>query len=413
MAYAGHQYGFFTMLGDGRAHVLGEIIGSDKLKYDIQLKGSGRTLYSRGGDGKATLSAMLREYLISEAFAGLNIPTTRSLALIASEDIVYREKTHYQGVLTRIASSHIRVGTFEFSAHYGGIDALKQLADYTMKRHYPSAQSYYEMFNKIIEKQAKLIAKWQSIGFVHGVMNTDNMSICGETIDYGPCAFLDKYQPNRSFSSIDYYKRYSFENQPTIAKWNLSILGECLKALFDENKFNQTLLLEKALDQFDVIYNKEWLSLMANKLGLSNMDEKDHLLIHQLLNIMEDEQLDYTNTFIYLTYYNKIKNDNFTKQWTSNENFNKWFKLWLKRIVVVNKEESNKIMIASNPKVIARNHLVEQIISDFETKQSSELLQPLLTALNNPFTYDDEKYLSLFQENIPDDMDDYVTYCGT
>ncbi len=413
MAYAGHQYGHFTMLGDGRAHLLGEILTSDGKRFDVQLKGSGRTVFSRGGDGKATLSAMLREYIMSEGFAGMGIPTTRSLALLTSDDVVYREHIHRAGLLTRIASSHIRVGTFEYAAYFGGEDAIKALALYTRDRHFPDVKNDYDMYLSIIKKQAKLIAKWQSIGFVHGVMNTDNMSICGETIDYGPCAFLDIYLPSKSFSSIDHYGRYRFEHQPVIAKWNLAKLGESMKVLFDDNPLVQSQKLVQALNQFDLILNEEWITIMSTKLGLQEASEDDQLLIHQLLRIMENEQLDYTNTFVFLTYHKSMMDKLWCEPWVANEPFQAWFQLWQQRI---KKEPWIKVyerMVNSNPKVIPRNHIVEQIIQDFETSQSSELLLPLLDALSNPFSYNNSIYLTKFQAHAPSSMIDYVTYCGT
>lgn len=285
-SYAGHQFGYFTMLGDGRAVLLGEYISKDGQRFDIQLKGSGRTPYSRGGDGKAALGPMLREYIISEGMNGLGIPTTRSLAVVTTGESVIRETELEGAVLTRIAKSHIRVGTFQFAANYGSIEDVKALADYTLNRHFKkvsnSENQYLYLLNEVIKRQAELISKWQLVGFIHGVMNTDNMVISGETIDYGPCAFMDTYDLNTVFSSIDTYGRYAYGNQPKIAAWNLARFAETLLPLLDDDTDEAVKIAEKSLSRFEILYKNNWLSGMRKKLGLFNEEDKDeHLsLIH-------------------------------------------------------------------------------------------------------------------------------------
>lgn len=271
-AYAGHQFGYFTMLGDGRAILLGEYQAKDGEKYDIQLKGSGRTPYSRCGDGKAALGPMLREYIISEGMHGLGIPTTRSLAVSVTGETVIREELLEGAVLTRIAKSHIRVGTFEYASKFLGKESVKALADYTIKRHFPTIEEsresgsyhpYHSLLQQVIKKQAMLIAKWQLVGFIHGVMNTDNMAVSGETIDYGPCAFMDRYKPDTVFSSIDTKKRYAYQNQPTIAMWNLARFSETLLPLLDPDPSKAIEFAEKEVIKFAQLYQKYWLDGMG------------------------------------------------------------------------------------------------------------------------------------------------------
>lgn len=304
-AYAGHQFGHFTILGDGRAILIGEHIDKKRERFDIQLKGSGRTPYSRGGDGRAALGPMLREYIISEAMHGLNIPTTRSLAVVTTGEGVFREAKLPGAILTRVSSSHIRVGTFQYAAKYLGEEDLQLLADYTILRHYPDIISdddrYLSFLKEVINRQAKLIAKWQLVGFIHGVMNTDNMLISGETIDYGPCAFMDAYDPETVFSSIDIHGRYAYKNQPVFASWNLARFAETLISLLDENEEIALEMANEALSNFNVLYKKYWLDGMRRKIGLFNEKPEDESLINELLGIMEKYKADYTNTFRSLT----------------------------------------------------------------------------------------------------------------
>ena len=305
MAYCGHQFGHFATLGDGRAILLGEYITPLAQRIDIQLKGSGRTTYSRGGDGKATLNAMLREYVMSEAMYGLGIPTTRSLAVIKTGEVVLRNNSKTGAMLTRTAASHLRVGTFCYAAKYGTIDDLKSLADYAIERHCPQIKEdenpYLSLLENVIEKQANLIAKWNLVGFVHGVLNTDNVTISGETIDYGPCAFMDDYALSTVFSSIDRDSRYSYGNQPTVTMWNMARFAETLLPLIDKNIDVSILIAEKAIGNFSKIYHQYWLLGMCHKIGFFHIEDGDKSLINRLLELMEEYKADYTNTFKALT----------------------------------------------------------------------------------------------------------------
>jgi len=310
-AYAGHQFGYFNMLGDGRAILLGEHITPFNQRFDIQLKGSGETPYSRRGDGRATLSSMLREYIISEAMFALQIPTTRSLAVVSTGEEVHREYTHEGAVLTRIAASHIRVGTFEFVRRFNDVDTFKAFTNYTIQRHYPHllhSENYALNFLKeVMEKQIDLIVNWMRVGFIHGVMNTDNMSICGESIDFGPCAFMNSYHPQTKFSSIDHQGRYAFENQAAIAKWNLSRFAETLLVLIDKDSAKAIDLAQGALNTFAEIFDKKWLQMMRNKLGMMGEEDGDDKIILDLLAWMQEHSADYTNTFIALQDKEKLK----------------------------------------------------------------------------------------------------------
>ena len=283
-AYAGHQFGYFTMLGDGRAILLGEQIKKSGELFDIQLKGSGITPYSRGGDGRAALGPMLREYIISEAMFALGIPTTRSLAVVTTGETVFRDKELIGAILTRVASSHIRVGTFEYAARFGITEDVRRLADYTIMRHFANIENsenkYLMLLREVIKRQAYLISKWQLVGFIHGVMNTDNMAISGETIDYGPCAFMDIYNPATVFSSIDYYGRYSYENQPKMAVWNLTRFAESLLPLLSDDKNKAVEMAQEELEKFRDVYQNHWHNGMRSKLGFINENEDDHTLIN-------------------------------------------------------------------------------------------------------------------------------------
>ena len=306
-AYAGHQFGHFTILGDGRATLLGEHINNNKERFDIQLKGSGKTPYSRNGDGKGTLKSMLREYIVSEAMHNLNIKTTRSLAILNTGQKIQRETYEEGGILVRVAKSHIRVGTFQFASLSKKQNDIKDLLDYTINRLYPEIvdekDKYLNFFEKITNSQINLIVNWQRVGFIHGVMNTDNMSLSGETIDYGPCAFLDEYNPNKVFSSIDKNGRYAFNNQPKIALWNLARLAETFLHLIDVNEELAIKKIENILMRYEVKYHDLWLEMMKNKIGINQDHAKDKDLIKELLDLMQVFKLDYTNTFI------EIEND--------------------------------------------------------------------------------------------------------
>ncbi|MGN7476813.1 protein adenylyltransferase SelO [Solibacillus silvestris] len=408
-AYAGHQFGHFNMLGDGRALLLGEHITSDGERVDIQLKGSGRTPYSRGGDGRAALGPMLREFIISEAMHALSIPTTRSLAVTTTGEVIYREKALEGGVLTRIAASHLRVGTFQFAASFGEKDELKALADYAIERHYPELQKtenrYIALLEKVMEKQAELIAKWQSVGFIHGVMNTDNMTISGETIDYGPCAFMGTFNQAAVFSSIDKQGRYAYGNQPPIAAWNLTRFAESLLPIIHDDEDEAIRLAQYIIGKFPSIYEAYYYSEMREKLGILTIEEQDEALILQLLDLMEQHEADYTKTFRALTEGQNPNNALF-----QSEAFRQWELKWHQRLEQqgTTLEEARGYMAKVNPIVIPRNHLVEQALDEFLENKPDLFLQ-MLQAVANPYRLTDPK----FTEPPTDDEPPFVSYCGT
>lgn len=427
-AYAGHQFGYFNMLGDGRAILLGEIERNGKL-YDLQLKGSGKTPYSRRGDGRAALGPMIREYIISEAMFHLGLPTTRSLAVVKTGETVYRETKKIGAILTRIASSHIRVGTFEYALNFLSGADLKSLTDYTIDRHFPelalktkSNCRYLNFLKKVINLQANLIVKWNLIGFIHGVMNTDNMLISGETIDYGPCAFMDVYDPDTVFSSIDTYGRYRYKNQPHIAIWNLTVFAESLLPLFNytyDEKDKESIdekraieLIEKELLNFNKIYEEYWLNGMRKKLGLFEEKIGDRTLIDNLLEIMGKYKADYTNTFVSLTLDSFTSSDEKSMLFYNSSEFEEWRNRWKLRIAIEDRTpaEHRKLMMSSNPFVIPRNHIVEEVLFNCE-KGDFEELNKFLKILEEPYNYNlkiESKYLRGNLDKVP-----YKTYCGT
>jgi len=411
-SYAGHQFGHFSVLGDGRALMLGEHITNNNRRFDIQLKGSGRTKYSRRGDGKATLYSMLREYLISEAMNSLNIPTTRSLSVIKTNEMINRVGPKKGAIMARVASSHLRVGTFEFARMYGGFEVIKELTDYAINRHYPEIENelnkYVLFLSNVIDKQASLMAKWQSIGFIHGVMNTDNIAISGETIDYGPCAFMDTYDPKTVFSSIDSEGRYSYMNQPYMASWGLAKLAESLLPLLDSDQETAVNLANKELKNFEKLYNEYYLKYMSKKIGITNPELKDAEMIKELLGIMEMHQLDFTNTFRYLSEFNfnniPINNSPLFKDWVEQ---------WQNRLkhLEIPKNIATKVMKTSNPVVIARNHIVEEALIKASNDDDYLLFDELLKTLRDPFNYEIDIPKLLLQPNESNVR--YITYCGT
>ena len=408
-AYAGHQFGHFTMLGDGRAVLLGEHLVNNDNRFDIQFKGSGRTSFSRGGDGRAALGPMLREYIISEAIHSLNIPTTRSLAVVKTGEKVVRENLLQGAILTRVASSHLRVGTFQYIAATQNIENLNTLVDYTINRHYPeiktSNSKALDLLNLVMEKQCQLVINWMRVGFIHGVMNTDNMAISGETIDYGPCAFMDHYDPKTVFSSIDKFGRYAFSNQPPITKWNLARFAECLIPLIDKNEDTAIKLATDLIDNFQNIYEDKWLNMMRDKLGLFGEDKNDKKLINDLFNWMEKNKADYTNTFCHLM---GINSDEVYK----NVEFINWKNEWKKRSELNNstKEKQIKLMKKNNPTVIPRNHKVEEALAEAD-KGSLDKMKKLLAILKNP--YDNQNNIQEYQTPAPSNNEKYQTFCGT
>ena len=408
-AYAGHQFGHFTMLGDGRAVLLGEHLVNNTKRFDIQFKGSGRTSFSRSGDGRAVLGPMLREYIISEAIHALNIPTTRSLAVVSTGEKVVRENLLPGAILTRVASSHIRVGTFQYIAAKQNIDDLTTLVDYTIERHYPEIQSSknkaLDLLNLVMEKQCQLVINWMRVGFIHGVMNTDNMTLSGETIDYGPCAFMDHYDPKTVFSSIDKFGRYSFSNQPPITKWNLARLAECLIPLIDKDEDQAIKIASEIIDNFQNIYETKWLNMMRDKLGLFGEDKDDLELINNLLNWMQSNQADYTNTFCYLMNISSIQD-----QIYKDKDFIDWSKNWEKRILINggSKENSLELMKKNNPIVIPRNHKVEEAL-EAANDNNLKPMYNLLSILKKPYT----KQINIEKFQTPSNNQNYQTFCGT
>ncbi|OAJ69907.1 hypothetical protein A7976_12085 [Methylobacillus sp. MM3] len=408
-AYAGHQFGNFTMLGDGRALLLGEHIAPDGARFDIQLKGSGQTPYSRRGDGRAALGPMLREYLISEAMHALGIPTTRSLAVVTTGEPVMRDAVLPGAVLTRVASSHIRVGTFQFAYAIDDAAALKALADYTIHRHYPALavaeNPYLAFLNAVIDRQAALVAKWMQIGFIHGVMNTDNMAISGETIDYGPCAFMDAYDPATVFSSIDQQGRYAFGNQPPIAQWNLARLAETLLPLLHADIDQSLALAEDAIQSYPQKYEHYWLTGMRAKLGLLDEAAEDVGLVNELLACMLKHGMDYTNTFRELATEHPIHSDESDMQ--------AWLARWQSRLnsQSASREAAIAAMRSANPAVIPRNHLVEAALTAAVEDNDLAPFEKLLAVLASPFEETPENVD--YRAPAPPSRWPYQTFCGT
>ncbi|AOV07324.1 protein adenylyltransferase SelO [Sporosarcina ureilytica] len=410
-AYAGHQFGNFTMLGDGRAMLIGEHLTPKDERVDIQLKGSGRTPYSRGGDGRAALGPMLREYIISEAMHALRIPTTRSLAVVTTGEDIMRETVLPAAILTRVAKSHLRVGTFEFAANWGTDEDIQKLADYAIERHYPEANDasncYLALLEKVIEQQALLIAHWQLVGFIHGVMNTDNMTISGETIDYGPCAFMDTYDPATVFSSIDRRGRYAYQNQPPIGGWNLARFAESLIPILHDDEAKAILLAQEAISKYRQLYEDNWLSGMRKKLGLLNEESNDEALIEQLLELMEKYKADYTNTFLALT-FNKLCNAEIFET----DEFKRWYDAWQERITLETQSEEERLQLMKqhNPAIIPRNYYVEKAIEAAVERDDFSVVKQFIDALANPYAHTPVQ--NAFA-TVPDFEEPYRTFCGT
>ena len=416
-AYAGHQFGGFSpSLGDGRALLLGEVFDKSGIRRDVQLKGSGRTPFSRNGDGKAALGPVLREYLFSEAMHALGVPTTRSLAAATTGSDVYREKPLPGAVLTRIASSHIRVGTFQFFAARGLTDKVRQLADYTIQRHDPDLVEkpgkYLLFLDRVIDRQTRLIAKWMSTGFIHGVMNTDNMTISGETIDYGPCAFMDAYHPETVFSSIDDHGRYAYTMQPVMAQWNLARLAECMLDLIDPgNRDNAVSIATEKIEQVAEIYKQHWMSEMRLKLGLAIKDDEDLTLINDLLTAMHKGKADFTQTFRKLSL--AIQNDDpaLLELFETKDAIVPWLERWRVRLEKEVRENSASIMDRINPIYIPRNHHVERVLKAAVEDNDLQPFKEFFEVLKNPFTLQaDKEYL---EGGAPKELGPHITYCGT
>lgn len=410
-AYAGHQFGYFNRLGDGRALLIGEHVTEQGERYDVQLKGSGRTPYSRGGDGRAALGPMLREYIISEAMHGLGIPTTRSLAVATTGEEVIRETGYPGAVLTRIAASHIRVGTFQYAAKWGTPQDVEALVEYTLQRHYPQATGDGNramiLLRQVIGRQAKLIAQWMLVGFIHGVMNTDNMSISGESIDYGPCAFMDVYDPDTVFSSIDSEGRYAYGNQPPIGAWNLARFAETLLPLLASDKEAAIGSAQTELARFEELFRRHWLEGMGNKLGLFRTEADDEPLVRELLSVMQEHRADYTDTFRLLT-LDRMQDSPLGCL----PAFREWQEKWRERLdrQPETPEERNALMRRSNPAVIPRNHRVEEALHAASEKGDYGPMERLLRVLADPYAYSPEQEAF---GGAPETEGRYVTYCGT
>jgi len=411
-AYAGHQFGHFTMLGDGRAILLGEHLAPDGTRYDIQLKGSGQTPFSRRGDGRAALGPMLREYLISEAMHGLGIPTTRSLAVVSTGEPVYREKALPGAILTRVAASHIRVGTFQYLAGREETQAMRTLSAYTLRRHFPEHMDERNpapaLLQSVVSSQAALVAQWMLVGFVHGVMNTDNMSLAGETMDYGPCAFMDNYDPSTVFSSIDQHGRYAYGNQPRIAQWNLARLAEALLPLLDTDEQKAFSLAEQAVEAFTPAFEQARLAGMRAKLGLITAEGDDQELIQDLLACMQRLKADYTATLRHLS-LPVLPDEPLYRE----ADFLQWHARWQSRLArqAGSAEEARKLMRTCNPAFIARNHQVEKALQAAVQDNDLSLVQRLLSVLSRP--YADQPEHEDLGRPPPASWRGYQTFCGT
>ena len=418
MAYAGHQFGgWVSQLGDGRAILLGELIDRDGVRRDIQLKGAGRTPFSRMGDGRAVLGPVLREYIISEAMTALGIPSTRSLAAVTTGEQVVRETILPGAILTRVARSHVRVGTFQFFAARNDTEALRVLADYVIARHYPEAagteQPYLALLDAVIAAQADLVARWLLVGFIHGVINTDNTSIAGETIDYGPCAFMDTYDPATVFSSIDHAGRYAYGNQPRIVHWNLMRFAQCLLPLLGVGDEAITKAQE-AVDAFPVLHQSAWLSGMRRKLGLYEAQDGDLELAQSLLQVMADNHADFTLTFRLLCDAVDPENDSaaLIALFTDKAAINNWLIRWRQRLFAkaTSQEDCKASMRAANPAFIPRNHRIEEVIQA-ALEDNFKRFEQLLKVLAKPFEYRPE-FANHADRPRPDQVV-RATFCGT
>ncbi|UHS56000.1 protein adenylyltransferase SelO [Agrobacterium vaccinii] len=418
MAYAGHQFGnFVPQLGDGRAILLGEVVDINGKRRDIQLKGAGPTKFSRRGDGRAALGPVLREYIVSEAMHALGIPATRALAAVATGEHVQRETGLPGGVVTRVAASHIRVGTFQFFAAREDNDAIKALADYVIDRHYPDVKSaenpYLALLQAIAERQRALVCRWLMVGFIHGVMNTDNVAISGETIDFGPCAFMDEYNPNKVFSSIDAQGRYAYNSQPGIAQWNIARLAECLLPLLDEDAEKAVELANGVLAEFASDFPKRWLSGMREKLGLSTQDDADEQLVQDLLALMQRNEVDFTLTFRMLCDAADGSTEAFRGMFTDLAGADEWLGRWRQRTWRESATESDRAqaMRAVNPAVIPRNHRIEEVIAAAVEDGDFEPFHAMVRATALP--YEEVPEFSVYMQAPMGHERVFRTFCGT
>lgn len=420
MAYAGHQFGgWVPQLGDGRATLLGELVGTDGIRRDIQLKGSGRTHFSRGGDGRAAVGPVLREYVVSEAMHALGVPTTRALAAVTTGEDVIREGYIPGAVLTRVAQSHVRVGTFQYFAAREDVDAIKTLADYVIERHYPDAahadNAYRALLGMVIERQAYLVSKWFGLGFIHGVMNTDNTSVIGETIDYGPCAFMDTYHPAKVFSSIDHMGRYAFSNQPSILQWNLAQLAQALLPLFDTDIDEAVTFAQAEIDTYPKVFEAALAKEFREKLGFDTEHDDDLTLALDLLECMAENEADFTNTFRHLS--DVISNDSdgtqVKAQFNNLSGFDHWVNRWKTRLEQETRplSECADAMRQKNPAVIPRNHLVEAAIRAAEDHGDFSTFHDLVEEVVDPYL-SREPGSHFVTPPKPDEIV-HQTFCGT
>jgi uncharacterized protein YdiU (UPF0061 family) len=419
--YAGHQFGGWNpQLGDGRAVLLGEVIGRNGKRYDIQLKGSGRTPYSRGGDGRAPLGPVLREYILCEAMDALKIPTTRALAAVTTGDAVYRDTSLPGAVLARVAQSHIRIGTFQFFAARQDTEALEALTQHVIERHYPVAavadNPCLAMLQGIVAGQASLIAQWQLLGFIHGVMNTDNVLVSGETIDYGPCAFMDGFNPDKVFSSIDQKGRYAYRNQPGIAHWNLACLAETLIPLLDADAEQAVLMAQTAIDTFPDLFLDAHQQGMGKKLGLRLEGEEDESLVQDLLSLMADTESDFTLTFRTLAELanpKALEGDSIAALFSLPDSFAPWLERWQARMQSNTTDLSSRqlAMLEANPVFIPRNHLVEEAIEAATSAQDFSPFNQLVDILKTPSVYDSK--LATYATPPRPEQEVRQTFCGT
>ncbi|RAP36535.1 YdiU family protein [Candidatus Marinamargulisbacteria bacterium SCGC AAA071-K20] len=420
MAYAGHQFGHFVPeLGDGRATLLGELTDQNGVQKDIQLKGSGLTRYSRGGDGRSSLGPVIREYLVSEAMNKLQIPTTRALAAVSTGETVYREIDLPGAVLTRVALSHVRIGTFEYFSHRQDLSAVKQLADYCIDRLYPTLKNtdapYLGFLESVMDRQIRLITKWLSVGFIHGVMNTDNCSISGETIDFGPCAFMEKFNPNQVFSAIDQQGRYAYSNQAKILLWNLMRFAETLLLLIDKNQDKAVEKAQLVFERYWDTFTEEWSKVMLKKMGITSVKKGDDSLVHEFLDGMTSTQSDFTLSFRYLSH--QLSNTPFTESikpplFTS-DFFKNWEPKWKARLALEKGNQKNKIelMNSVNPIVIPRNHLIEKAIQEAQTSGDYSFMKQLNKCFETPFEYTQDSLE--FISPATDENEVTRTFCGT
>ncbi|WP_231712334.1 protein adenylyltransferase SelO [Vineibacter terrae] len=417
MAYAGHQFGnWVPQLGDGRAVLLGEVIDRDGVRRDIQLKGAGRTPFSRSGDGRAVLGPVLREYIVSEAMAALGIPTTRALAAVTTGEQILRQTLLPGAIITRVARSHVRIGTFQFFARRGDLEGVRLLADHVIERLYPeaaaAAQPYRALLDAVIERTAALVARWQQVGFIHGVMNTDNMSIAGETIDYGPCAFMDTYHPGTVYSSIDSGGRYAYGNQPRIAHWNLVRFAETLLPLLGDDEAAAIAAAQAAIDAFPARFEAAWLAGFRRKLGLAQARDDDAALIQDLLKRMAENSADFTLTFRRLA--DAIETDTPARDlFDDPAAFDAWAVSWRQRLAAEGGAAAERriAMRAANPAFIPRNHRVEAVIAAAQESADFAPLDELLAVLSAP--YDDQPRFARYTDPPKPHEVVHQTFCGT